>query len=83
MECLRARAHSIQHFHDDERTDCLVLQNGPSCVAKAKPADDNIEAFTAARRKAQSGESDLGYRKQARHQKFVPELDLEDIDAEL
>jgi hypothetical protein len=50
-----------------------VLQNGPSCEAKAKPANDNIEAFTAARRKAQSGESDLGYR----------ELDLEDIDAEL
>jgi hypothetical protein len=73
----------IEGLDDEKRSDLLTLQDGPGRVANSKATDNGIEIIAGKPGQREPGQRNLRFSKQARHQIFIAELDLEDIHAKL
>ena len=73
--------HLGQSVDHDQRTHIGMFQHGARGIAKPEAADDDVDIPAIQRGQSQPRQFDLGGGELARHQEFVAELDLENIEA--
>lgn len=69
-----------QDFDDTQGAHPGVCQDGLSGVAEAEPSDHDVEICTRDAGERDIGECDLSCSEEARHEEFIAELCLVDVD---
>jgi hypothetical protein len=70
---------SAERFDDVKGPDAWVLEHRAGGVAESEAADDDVERRSGGFGEGESGELDLGFGEEARHEVLVAERDLVEV----
>ena len=73
--------HGLKEFDNAQLAHARILERAGGRVAKAKAANNDIEAVADQAGEPDARQRDLRGREHARHQELVAELDLKNVDA--
>jgi hypothetical protein len=73
--------HFGQCINHDKRSHIRIFQHGLRGVTEPEAADDHVEVRSRQRRQSQPRQLDLGNSELARHQEFIAEFYLVDVEA--